>query len=74
MNGMEMVGKLLEWLVLEGIIGTKNLHYKHVGLFSDNTAAVLWKKRGKQKFRSSRTSTYSLIFVSMSGKSITVSG
>ena len=37
-NDLEMAGKLLAWLVLEGIVGTKNLRYKHVGLFSDNTA------------------------------------
>ena len=48
-NDMEMAGKLLEWLVLEGIVGTKNLRYKHVGLFSDNTAEVLWTQRGAKK-------------------------
>ena len=41
-NDLEMSVNLLTWLVLEGIVGTKNLRYKHVGLFSDNTAAVLW--------------------------------
>ena len=37
-NDLEMAGKLLAWLMLEVIVGTKNLRYKHVGLFSDNTA------------------------------------
>ena len=44
-----MAGKLLEWLMLEGIVGTKNLRYKHVGLFSNNTAAVSWTQRGAAK-------------------------
>ena len=42
-NDLEIARKLLAWLVLEGIVGTKNLRYKHVGLFSDNMAAVSWK-------------------------------
>ena len=46
---MEMAGKLLAWLVLEGIVGTKNLHYKHIGLFSDNMAAVSWTQMGTAK-------------------------
>ena len=37
-NDLEMAGKILAWIVLEVIVGTKNLRYKHVGLFSDNTA------------------------------------
>ena len=32
--------------MLEGIVGTKNLRYKHVGLFIDNKAAVSWIQRG----------------------------
>ena len=44
-----MAGKLLAWLLLEVIIGTKNLRYKHVGHFSNNTAAVLWTQRGAAK-------------------------
>ena len=48
-NNLEMAGKLLAWLVMEGIVGTKNLRYKHVGLFSDNTAAVSWTQRGAAK-------------------------
>ena len=44
-NDLEISGKLLEWIVLEVIIGTKNLCYKHVGLFSNNTAAVFWTQR-----------------------------
>ena len=47
-NDMEMVGKPLAWLVLEEIVGTKNLCYKHVGLF-DNIAEVLWTQRGAEK-------------------------
>ena len=48
-NNLEMAGKLLVWLVLKGIVGTKNLCYKHVCLFRNNTAAVVWKKRGAAK-------------------------
>ena len=48
-NYLEMAGKLLAWLVLEGIFGTENLRYKYVGLFSDNTAAVSWTQRGVSK-------------------------
>ena len=44
-----MSGKLLAWLVLEGIVDTKKLGYKHVGLFSNNTAAVSWTQRGVVK-------------------------
>ena len=43
-----MTGKLLAWLVLEGISGTENLRYKHIGLFSGNTAAVLLTHRGEK--------------------------
>ena len=41
-NDLEMAGKNLAWLVLEEIVGTETLRYKHVGLFSDNTAVVSW--------------------------------
>ena len=44
-----MVGKILALLVLEGIVGTKNLRYKYVGLFNNTTAAVSWTKRGAAK-------------------------
>ena len=40
-NDLEIEGKLLAWLVLEGIVGTENLCYKHVGLFIDDMTAVL---------------------------------
>ena len=42
---LEMAGNLLAWLVLEGIVGTKNLRHKQVGLFIDITAAVSWTQR-----------------------------
>ena len=48
-NNLQMKGKLLSWLVLEGIVGTKNLCYKHVGRFSNKIAAVLWTQRGAAK-------------------------
>ena len=48
-NDMKMAGKLLAWFVLEGIVGTKNLHNKHIVLFSKNTAAVSWTQRGVAK-------------------------
>ena len=35
--------------MLEGIICTRTLCYKHIGLFSNNTAEVLWKQRGAAK-------------------------
>ena len=54
---LEMAGKFLAWLVLEGLVDTKNLCYKHVGLFSNNMAAVPWTQRGREKIRISRTSS-----------------
>ena len=48
-NDMEMTGNLLTCPVLQIIVGTKNLRYKNVGLFRNNTAAVLWKRRGAAK-------------------------
>ena len=39
-NDLEISVKILEWLVLKGIVRTKNLRYKHIGLFRDNMAAV----------------------------------
>ena len=39
-NDLEISVKILEWLVLKGIVCTKNLRYKHIGLFRDNMAAV----------------------------------
>ena len=44
-SDLEMSGKILAWLVLEGIVGTKNLYYIHVGIFKDNTTAVSWTQR-----------------------------
>ena len=48
-NDIEIAGKLPSWLVLEGIVGTKNLCYKHVGLFSNNTAEVSWTQLREAK-------------------------
>ena len=48
-NDMEIAGNLLAWLVLEGIVGTKNLCYKHVGPFSDNKAEISWTQIGAVK-------------------------
>ena len=48
-NYLLIAVKFLAWLLLEGIVGTKNLRYKHVGLFSDNMAAVSWRQRGAEK-------------------------
>ena len=55
-NDLEMTGKLLAWLVLEGIIGSENPHYKHAEIFSNNTTEVSWTQRGAKKVRSSRKS------------------
>ena len=44
-----MAGNILEWVVLEVIVGIKNLRYKHVGLFRDNTAEVSWTQIGAAK-------------------------
>ena len=70
-NDLEVTYKLLAWIVLEGIIGTKYLRYKHVCLFSDNTAAVSWTGGGK-KVLSSRKFAQSISFAEKSGKSITI--
>ena len=35
--------------MLEGIVGTENLCYEHIGLFNDNTAAESWTQRGAAK-------------------------
>ena len=43
-NDLELAGIVLGWLVLEQVC--KNLTYKHVGLFCDNTSAVSWTHRG----------------------------
>ena len=48
-NYLKMAQKLLAWLVLEEIVVTENLLYKHVGFFSNNTSVVSWKKRGPAK-------------------------
>ena len=44
-----MAGNLLAWLVLEVIVGNKNLRYKHIGLFSDNTAEMSVTQREAEK-------------------------
>ena len=41
-NDLEIVGKLLAWLLLEEMVGTENLRYKHIGIFSDNMTEVSW--------------------------------
>ena len=46
-NDLEMAGKVLAWLVLEGLV--PNLKHAHVGIFSDNMAAVSWTKRGASR-------------------------
>ena len=43
-NDFELAGMVLGWLVLEYI--WKNLSFKHVGLFCDNTSAVAWAFKG----------------------------
>ena len=48
-NDIEMAVNLLAWIVLEGIVGTENLHYTYVGLFSDNTTTVSWTQIGAAK-------------------------
>ena len=48
-NNLKMAGNLMSWLMLEGIVGTKNLRYKHVGTFIDNTASVSWTQRAATK-------------------------
>ena len=48
-NDLEMAGKIWAWLVLERIVGTENLHYEHISLFRNNTAAVSWTQRGAAK-------------------------
>ena len=35
--------------MLEGIVGTKNLRYKYIGLSIDNMVAVSWTQRGAAK-------------------------
>ena len=59
---MEMTGKLLVWLVLEGIAGTKNLCYKHFDLFSDNMAAVSWTQKGAAKKSSASGSPLRVLY------------
>ena len=44
-----MSGKLLAWIVFEGIVGTKNFCYKQVGLFSDTRQKCRGYKEGQQK-------------------------
>ena len=44
-NDMKMAGKLLAWFVLEGFVGTKNLRYKEVPLFSNSMTSVSWTHR-----------------------------
>ena len=49
LNDLEMEGKLLAWLVLEGLTGTENTSYKYVGLFGNNMVVMLWTQRGAAK-------------------------
>jgi hypothetical protein len=37
---LELAGLVLGWLVLEGVC--KDLVFKHVGMFCDNTSLVTW--------------------------------
>ena len=48
-NDLEMAGNMLDWLVLEGIVGTETIHYKYVSFFIDNTTAGSWIIRGASK-------------------------
>ena len=48
-NDLEMAGNIFSWLVLEGIVSTENIHYKYIGIFRYNTAAVSWTQRGAGK-------------------------
>ena len=43
-NDLEMAGIVMGWLVLESI--QKDLSFKHVGLFADNTSSVAWTQKG----------------------------
>ena len=61
-SGGDMARKLLAWLMLEGIFGTENLRYKHVGIFRNNTAAVLWTQMGARK-KSSATGRLLIVLV-----------
>ena len=48
-NNIKIEGKIISWIVLELIVGIKNLRYKHVGLSINKTTAVLCTKRGAAK-------------------------
>ena len=43
-NDLELAGLVLGWLVLEGVC--KDLVFKHIGMFCDNTSSVAWAHRG----------------------------
>ena len=43
-NDLELAGMVLGWLVLEYV--AKDLNYKHIGSFCDNTSAVAWAHKG----------------------------
>ena len=49
MNDLELAGVLLEWLVLEHLVG--DLQFKHVGMNCDNSVAVTWAN----KYRTSKS-------------------
>ena len=55
-NDMEITGKLLAWLALEGIVGTENLGYKKLAYSEITRHKCCGHKEGRQKFRRSRTS------------------
>ena len=44
-NDLELAGIVLGWLVLEGGV-CKDLVFKHVGMFCDNTSSVGWAHQG----------------------------
>ena len=43
-NDLELAGIVMGWLVLEAL--QKDLQFKHVGMFSDNSASVAWTNKG----------------------------
>ena len=43
-NDLKLAGMVLGWLVLEYV--AKDLNYKHIGMFCDNTSAIGWTQKG----------------------------
>ena len=43
-NDLELAGIVMGWLALEAV--QKDLQFKHVGMFSDNSASVAWTQKG----------------------------